>query len=1066
MRHLKFLRIQPLNFILIAIAVSCAQAQQAAFIKVEFPGTASSMVEDNEGALWIGAEEGLFYFDGVRFLKVDLGLGKKDHVIRSVAKSEDGCIWATSLGGLFRVQPHSNRVSLERQVFGIGVDIYGQYIAHVEGDGFGGNLAVGVYRDGVLKMTRYDTIYFNGAPKFDSAGNLVGGCGDDVCSIPAVEIQKAAQGTLPKIERVPLLFKMARRSVLRDRAGCLWFRSESRAGYRCPADKQFQLLPLDVAETTQFNSINLDSKDRVWLLSDSGMVSFGQAGKLRTLTTKNAMPRMVQVVHETRDGSIWMGGPGALWRFVDPERLELWSERDGISLYGHALTRGASGEMLLGGSSGLLRLNRDRTRWEPFGDQKEMRLVRALFPTTIGTTLVSSTYTGILELDSTGKTLRRTAGRVVRFGAGGATETWTGGIKTQLLQFGPKGLKFLMGPESVNLGSGVAFQRDNKGRTWHCTIEGLARFDPTPKTYRQWTTKDGLINNLCRAIAVSPDGDQVWYGYQRDAFSKLDFSGGDEPKITHFTSDSGYHFADFIDFDKRGWLWRGGQGANVSDGKHIGLDDWVNFNESDGFPVKDEINHISFIDPDGSLWFHNQQIVYHYKPPGDLFTRKVKPTVFLSSPPANELKNGQQAKFEFGSLYYELRNQLRFRYRLNAAQQWTVTKETAKTFENLPPGQYQFELAARVLPTGDWTVPVSYKFRVIAPFWQTSIFLGLLVVGGLGITGGVLGLRGRRKSIYMQQKQAFLCALENEQNTADPEIQRLLTLSKTPTHLPDLSPWQGGGVDREMPAEVDGRFDIQSVVAAGGFATVYLAHDKTRKGSRCAVKIFHLSEHEREWMLKRFDQEIESLKRIDHPNVVRFLSAGETSNGEPYLAMDFVEGITLRQALIDGALTRPLAADLVLQLGAALEAIHKENVFHRDIKPENLILTPQRRLLVIDFSIAIARDPRSTQHALSRAAGSFLYMAPEQVFGFASPATDIYSFALVVFEILTGKRAGDLGLGAASGSLPGEVRRSLQELCPGLPPADELAEALMLEPRQRPQAAGHFGERLAEWIMS
>ncbi len=820
------------------------------------------------------------------------------------------------------------------------------------------------------------------------------------------------------------------------------------------------------AETTQFNSLTLDSKDRIWLLSDTGRVSFGHAGKLRTLTTKNAMPRMVQVVHETRDGSIWMGGPGMLWRFVDPERLELWSERDGISLNGHALTRGAAGDMLLGGSSGLLRLNSDRTRWEPFGDQKEMRLVRALFSTSIGTTLVASAYAGVLELDGTGKTLRRAAGGVVRFGAGEPTETWTGGIKTRLLQFGPKGLKFLTGPESVNLRSGVAFQRDSKGRTWHCGVEGLARFDPASKSYHQWTTKDGLLNNLCRSIAVDPSGNYVWYGYQLDALSKLDFSEGDQPKITHFTPDTGYHFTDFIDFDKRGWLWRGGQGVNVSDGKHIGLNDWVNFNVSDGFPVKDEINHISFIDPDGSIWFHNQQIVYHYKPPVDLFTKKVKPTVFLSGRPANEIKKGQDAKFEFGSLYYELRNQLRFRYRLNSDQPWTVTKETAKTLENLPPGNYQFELAARVLPAGDWTNPVAYKFQVIAPFWQTSMFFGLLGAGGLGITGVVLGLRGRKKSLYMQQKLAFLSALENERDTTDPKIQRLLDLSKTPTHLPNLSPWQGGGVDREIPHEVDGRFDIQSVVASGGFATVYLAYDKMRNGSRSAVKIFHLGEHEREWMLKRFDQEIESLKRIDHPNVVRFLSAGETGNGEPYLAMDFVEGITLREALSDGALTRPETADLVLQLGAALEAIHKENVFHRDIKPENLMLTPQRRLSVIDFSIAIARDPRSTQHALSRAAGSFLYMAPEQVFGFASPATDIYSFALVAFEMLTGKRAGDLGLGAASGSLPGEVRRSLQGLCPGLPPADVLAEALMLEPRQRPQAAGHFAGRLAEWIMS
>ena len=536
--------------------------------------------------------------------------------------------------------------------------------------------------------------------------------------------------------------------------------------------------------------------------------------------------------------------------------------------------------------------------------------------------------------------------------------------------------------------------------------------------------------------------------------------------MTHFTPETGYQFADFLDFDKRGWLWRGGAGASISDGLHTGPEDWVNLNEMDGLPTKEAVNHGPFFDSDGSIWFHNQQTVYHYKPPLDLFTRKDAPTVFLSGTPPVEVKKGQPAKFDFGSLYFQFRNQLRFRYRLSSSQAWTVTKETTKTFDNLPPGEYQFELAARVLPAGDWTAPVSYKFQVLPPFWQSAMFLGSIGVGSFGTAALLFFWRRREKNIYHKQKKAFLSALEEEGGATDPEIQHLLDLSKTPTHLPDLSPWHGNGAHRQMPAEAGDRFDMHSIVAVGGFATVYLAHDRLRDGAKSAVKIFHLSEHEREWMLKRFAQEIESLKRIDHTNVVRFLDAGETADGEPYLAMDFVEGITLRQALSSGPLAFSLTANLVLQLGSALEAIHKENVFHRDIKPENLMLTPGQRLLVIDFSIAIARDPRSTQHAMSRAAGSFLYMAPEQVFGFASPGTDIYSFALVVFEMLTGKRAGDLGLGASSGSLPAEVGQPLAQLCPGLPPAGILAEALRLEPQQRPQSALHFAERLASWIKS
>ena len=404
------------------------------------------MIEDDEGALWIGAEEGLFRFDGIRFQQIDIGLDKKNHVIRSLAKSEDGSIWGSSMAGLFRVHPHtgSQKVTIERPSWGT-VDIRGQYVALIEGDGNGGRLALGVYRDGILKMTRYDGIHYDGPPKFDNVGNLLTGCGDDICEISAHEVQNAIQGNAPKIVRHPLpLKKTGRRSVMRDQSGCIWFRNTSRAGYKCPPSNQFQLIPLDVAEVSEFTNLMLDAEGRVWMVSDSGMLSYGKAGTFRSLTAKNGMPRSMQVVYRTRDGSTWVGGYSSLWRFIDPERLEVWMERDGISLTATALVRNGS-NVLLGGSSGLLKLNSDRARWEPFSDQREMRHVRALFPTQIGTTLVSSTFSGVMELDSNGAILRRTTPYVNRFSDAGPHQVWTAGLFTKLMQYGPDGLFFEQG---------------------------------------------------------------------------------------------------------------------------------------------------------------------------------------------------------------------------------------------------------------------------------------------------------------------------------------------------------------------------------------------------------------------------------------------------------------------------------------------------------------------------------------------------------------------------------------------------------------------------------------------
>jgi len=946
-------------------------------------------------------------------------------------------------------------------------------VAHVEGDGYGVALAIGIYRDGTLKMVRHDAIYFDGAPRFAADGSLVGACGgNSICEIAAADVAKAAEGVLPVPRKLELPVKpMGRLNALKDESGCLWFRSNNQAAFRCPGDRAFQFLPLDIAEVTQFNFLTLGPDNQLWFLSDSAILSYGRPGKWRTIGPANGMPRMVECVYHGKDGSIWMSSVGSLWRMIPPERLELWSERNGIALQGLVLKRGGSGEVLIGGSSGLLKLSADRTRWEPFGDQKEMRYVRDIYPTPIGTTLISSTFSGVMELDRNGAIVRRTTPAVARFEFEDPTHVWTSGLRTQLLQFGPEGLRFEDGPRTFPARSATDFARDTHGRLWHCTQQGLSRLDPGSDQWKSWSTKDGLLDSACRAIAISASGSEVWLMYQIDAMSKLDFSRPGPPVITNLHGETaGRHFAYIIRRDRQDRLWHGGEGIHVARMGQTGPGDWITLSESSGFPsTQNEVDRYLFADTeDDSVWIISPQHVHHYWPPKDLFTKRPVPRVFLSGAPSEELEKGQRASFDFGSLYAERRNQLRFRYRLGPDHPWVETADTTVSHDNLAAGSYSFELSARVLPSGDWTTPpASYPFRVIAPFWQTPAALGTAAALALCGLTAVVWIKGRELAAYRRQKQNFLRALEGKGDATDSNVQRLLELTSIPTHLPDLSPWRDDATtEREWPDPIGDRFQAESVVASGGFATVYLARDLTRDGARTAVKIFHLKEAERAWMMKRFAQEIESLKRMDHPNVVRFLEAGETSRGEPFLAMDFVEGQTLRNRLRGGPLARETTAELILQIGAALDAIHRVNVIHRDIKPENLMLTPEGRIVVIDFSIAIARDPRATQHALSVAAGSFFYMAPEQVYGFAAHATDIYSFALVVFEMLTGKRAGDLGLGSTSGSLSEETVEALAKLCPDLPRAELLGEALRDQVKRRPQEALHFARCLADWLRS
>ena len=208
-----------------------------------------------------------------------------------------------------------------------------------------------------------------------------------------------------------------------------------------------------------------------------------------------------------------------------------------------------------------------------------------------------------------------------------------------------------------------------------------------------------------------------------------------------------------------------------------------------------------------------------------------------------------------------------------------------------------------------------------------------------------------------------------------------------------------------------------------------------------------------------------ALKKVRHPNVVSIYAHGSAPSGAPYLVMEFVEGKNLRMVLEAGPLPPQRTARLLRQLASALDAIHALEICHRDVKPENVIVrdivrnggSPEEEAVLIDFSIAIVKDANETLHGLSRAAGSFDYMAPEQAVGYAEPSSDIYSLAKLLLEMLTGRQLKDL-LPDAALDLPERVRGLARGLEVRL--SDEsiemLATALEFDPARRPRAAGSF----------
>jgi serine/threonine-protein kinase len=200
------------------------------------------------------------------------------------------------------------------------------------------------------------------------------------------------------------------------------------------------------------------------------------------------------------------------------------------------------------------------------------------------------------------------------------------------------------------------------------------------------------------------------------------------------------------------------------------------------------------------------------------------------------------------------------------------------------------------------------------------------------------------------------------------------------------------------------RFEILSVLGAGGMGVVYKARDR-ELDDLVALKMLKRELWGDRTQLERLKSEIKLARKITHPNVLRTFDFGEI-DGIPYISMEYIRGVTLRY-LLDQTHRLPYSAGLRLakQLCAGLGAAHAVGVMHRDIKPENLILTPAGNAKLMDFGIArpIERlTPGQTQ--VGFIVGTPQYLSPEQLQGGEVDArADIYSAGIVLYEIFTGE---------------------------------------------------------------
>jgi len=212
--------------------------------------------------------------------------------------------------------------------------------------------------------------------------------------------------------------------------------------------------------------------------------------------------------------------------------------------------------------------------------------------------------------------------------------------------------------------------------------------------------------------------------------------------------------------------------------------------------------------------------------------------------------------------------------------------------------------------------------------------------------------------------------------------------------------------DPRLGTVVGGRYLIESVLGAGGMATVYRARHQLMD-RMLAVKILHDNFADDAKLKERLSREAKSTASIAHPNIVEIYDFGSTDDGVPYLVMELLEGDPLGSLLDRRSLTIAEVVDLGMQIARGLARAHDLGVVHRDIKPENIFVCHSDDghavVKLVDFGIAVAStDQRLT--ATGQLIGSPEFMSPERLLhGEAPPSSDLYSLGCVLYRMVTGR---------------------------------------------------------------
>jgi serine/threonine protein kinase len=249
------------------------------------------------------------------------------------------------------------------------------------------------------------------------------------------------------------------------------------------------------------------------------------------------------------------------------------------------------------------------------------------------------------------------------------------------------------------------------------------------------------------------------------------------------------------------------------------------------------------------------------------------------------------------------------------------------------------------------------------------------------------------------ERDAFITAACGRDAALEKEVRSLLAhdvpdseLTTEPGPLPE---------PRDMTGSTVGRYRIVSELGRGGMGIVWKAEDPVL-GRLVAIKFLPPSQARQETARRRFLREARAASSLSHPGIATVYDVGEV-DGEPYIAMQFVEGRTVRERLKQQPYAPSEAVRVALQAARVLDYAHARGVIHRDVSASNIMVTNDGSVVMLDFGVALRSADSSRLSRSGELVGTIGYMAPEIIMGEdATAQSDVFSLGVVLYQMVTG----------------------------------------------------------------